>query len=993
MAVVRLGKTRVVSGVVGKGGGLFAGGSSLSGGGTFAGTSSGQTSQVPTYDPVTNTFTDASGQKSSVAPANVPIGTKTVGVLGATRTSSGGFSFKDSTGKAFEVSPTGVRTEITPTIIPLTPTSPTLQQQSQQPTTLTQQQIQQQIVTPDRRGLIGGLQKFGRLVFDPDAISGGRKVFRKTREKTTEGLKDVSKKIGESEPVELLLKKPGKKAVSGIDIVEKKIRDKLQPKTVEEEVLVRETAQVVDLAKQHEKNTDKRNQDVKKLNKKYGGKELSPEEFAEYNIAKSKIERTDTQLNSTEVFLEQSEIRLKNKEKGLRIQRENAPSQFVTSILVGIATFPIAIAKLGVGVVTKPVTTIKETATGFKDLPKQFKERPISVTGEVVGQVIAGVVAGQVIKTFRTVKGKSVIAETKRIKTATNKALGLGDEIETQTVTAEKQLALKKNFLESGQFADDANVQSIVRTGTIGKSVKVTTSGRKTVKYVIESSSGGKKVTIAFSETAAGKVRGVKLAVTEKGIGKVYRSASPSEVKQPPAPKITDKPSIKIEKINQVKLEGVFAKKAKVTGVKQVQVGEKTLKVYKVETEVFQVGKGSAQTKSIAEALGLDKQPQVVKLLKRPKSVAKVKSVRFEVQKQPTGEIIGKDLLIQRDSLGFEKSVSKFTKPVFEFDIKKVVSKKKPIVDKSIISKEAVSKIIKEVETPSSTPTKLVKVDLKEVLPEALSPQELGFSLRKARPPKVKPPKVDVIEDFSLGDTRFTGLGLTGKIGTDLAGGKIKDLGESSGRIPSGVLDDINIKEIERKTRTIDLNKLQTDVTLRGKQPVKPKVKRRAGTKTRPEPIVDTFGKLFPRTSIDNKDLAKEMRKIGILQKQTQRQKQIQKQILKLSQLQVPIQLQPPRRPRTPLKTITPTIFIPTPRKQEDIFKKLLRKQKKRTIKLKSAYTASLGAAAFQAKPIKVSRKEFERLSKVRFTGIETRPLLEIQEDKKLKKQIKSVQF
>ena len=985
MAIVRLGKTTSVSGVIGKGGGLFVGGTPLSGGSSGG----GGTTVTPRTPEQQAAFFESRGIVDTTPVGRTPSGALLFQTKEGKILSTNDLSLLTPSGKDFVKLTTTTRAEaerqvslglLSPQALGRpkpTPTTPTLQEQSQQPTTITQEQIQQQIVRPDRTGFIGGLQKFGRLVFDPDAISGGKKIFKDTSDKTKISLAPVKESILESEPVQLLVKKPGEKVISGIDVVEKKIRDTLQPKTVSEEILVKETAQTVELAKQHEKNTDERNKKVNELNKKYGGKELTPKEFAEYTADKTRIENTDTRLKQTELFLEQQEARLKSKEKGLRIERENAPSQFVTSILVGIATFPVGIAKLGIGVVTKPVLTIKETAKGIKDLPKQFAEKPISVTGEVVGQVLAGVVAGQVIKTFKPSKVKAPLSEAKRIKTATNKALGLSDEIKTQTVTGQEQLALKKNFLESGKFADDANVQDLVQTGSIGKAVKTTASGRETIRYIIKGSSGGKEYVMTFSETATGKVRGVKLAVTEQGITKVYRPASPSEIKQPTAPKITDKPTIKITKIDQLKQTGVFAKKTKVIAKKQVQVGEKTIKISKAETKVFQVGKGSAKTKSLAEALRLDKQPQVVKLLKKPRQVAKVKSIKFEVQKQPTAEIIGKDLLIKQDSLAIEKSISKFTKPPLELDIKKIVGKKKaPVIDKSIITKKTINKVINEIDTPSSTPTaKVIKVDLKEVLPEALSPQELGFNLRKARPPKVKLPSV---KEVTLGDTKFTGLELGGKIGIDLTKGE-GDLGVI-GRIPTGTLD-MNIKKIERKTKVLDLNKLQQIEKTRVK-----KKQRQVGS----EKIIL---KRTPRTIDITKNIIKEMQRGGITQKQTQRQKQIQRQIQKLSQIQVPIQSQPPRRPRTPLKTITPKIFLPKSRRQEDIYKRLLKKQRKRTVKLKSSYTASLGAAAFQVKPIKVSRKEFERLSKVRFTGAETRPLLQIEEDKELKKQIKSVQF
>lgn len=99
--------------------------------------------------------------------------------------------------------------------------------------------------------------------------------------------------------------------------------------------------------------------------------------------------------------------------------------------------------------------------------------------------------------------------------------------------------------------------------------------------------------------------------------------------------------------------------------------------------------------------------------------------------------------------------------------------------------------------------------------------------------------------------------------------------------------------------------------------------------------------------------------------------------------------------PRTPIPKLD--ILPPPPiRGYNELFgmlNKLKRLSTPKKIRIPK-YTTSLGAAAFQTKPIKVSKKEYQRLSKVSFTGAETRPLLEIVPDEKeTKKMIKKVQF
>lgn len=67
---------------------------------------------------------------------------------------------------------------------------------------------------------------------------------------------------------------------------------------------------------------------------------------------------------------------------------------------------------------------------------------------------------------------------------------------------------------------------------------------------------------------------------------------------------------------------------------------------------------------------------------------------------------------------------------------------------------------------------------------------------------------------------------------------------------------------------------------------------------------------------------------------------------------------------------------------------------KRKKSKKKPSYAASLGAAAYQVKPLKITKKQYEQLKKRTYSGFETRPVLEITDDqKKVKKELQKVKF
>lgn len=115
--------------------------------------------------------------------------------------------------------------------------------------------------------------------------------------------------------------------------------------------------------------------------------------------------------------------------------------------------------------------------------------------------------------------------------------------------------------------------------------------------------------------------------------------------------------------------------------------------------------------------------------------------------------------------------------------------------------------------------------------------------------------------------------------------------------------------------------------------------------------------------------------------------------IPRVAQRQITIPTYAPPPTIKPQNIPYPTIFTPFPNINLPYgYKKLKKNLGLTKTKRKPSYAASLAAAAFQIKPFKVSKKQYEKLKKAVYSGIETRPILEIVPDKTLKK-ISKVNF
>ena len=152
----------------------------------------------------------------------------------------------------------------------------------------------------------------------------------------------------------------------------------------------------------------------------------------------------------------------------------------------------------------------------------------------------------------------------------------------------------------------------------------------------------------------------------------------------------------------------------------------------------------------------------------------------------------------------------------------------------------------------------------------------------------------------------------------------------------------------------------------------------------------DKIGNIFPVT--------KTSQPVNILQKVNQQQtptpvvttKQLQNQIQKLNQVSITRNIAPVI-PNTILDFGFPNIPPGLWGKQRGQGSKEPKKKKKiKTPKITPAYTSDLLNAFFQTKPVNVTRKQFQKLSKRTYTGLESRPVLNIVDtDIDLQKQIK----
>lgn len=338
----------------------------------------------------------------------------------------------------------------------------------------------------------------------------------------------------------------------------------------------------------------------------------------------------------------------------------------------------------------------------------------------------------------------------------------------------------------------------------------------------------------------------------------------------------------------------------------------------------------------------------------------------------------------------YEKFISKKMKPLTYEDLTKTPKKIEPINQIESGTKEGkvqeLSSLKKELEV-----IKTFKRNTKSI-PQRITEMEQGKSLNKMKQEAIQLENKDIQkleQDLDLGSIQALDFNIN-QIKQSLKTGAVKTakvlkpktfispLSKSKVQLTNKQINDLSESSFNN---ILDLDYNQLTKQVRGNQIVINKEKNKNRNRRNLNILPVQIPILTP-TQVD---------KLLSGQAVTQKQKQrvIQTPKLQTKQLQT-------YKPYIPYPTIPninkPIIPIPLPFGQgvgQQIVNKFVRRNKKPNPK----YTASLSSAAFETKPLKVTKQQIERLNKVVFTGAEIRPTLQLISDKEMAKVLKKVNF
>lgn len=222
----------------------------------------------------------------------------------------------------------------------------------------------------------GGNRQDPLLQFGKDIVRTTKDVYEKGKDFVKPFSEDVKTKFLYQDPTlpdELKKKSLGERADDFLTNIEQEAIEGIFSSKKDERI----EAEIV------EKTLEDYTQKVENFNKKFGGKELSEDE---YNRALEEQRRIESEGKAIENFLSSKE----RKEQAELFERPF--ERFIQSAGVGIVSSPFELGKFGVGLATKPVKTIEETGQAFLDIPAQISADPFGTTGELLGN-IAGQVA------------------------------------------------------------------------------------------------------------------------------------------------------------------------------------------------------------------------------------------------------------------------------------------------------------------------------------------------------------------------------------------------------------------------------------------------------------------------------------------------------------------------------------------------------------------------------------------------------------------------
>jgi hypothetical protein len=513
----------------------------------------------------------------------------------------------------------------------------------------------------------------------------------------------------------------------------------------------------------------------------------------------------------------------------------------------------------------------------------------------------------------------------------------------TQKQTAKKLLGIDKVKVQSVGVDKATQIRTQLQQQGLFADVKSLESASigmakkgKIERIVVRGKVGDKDYTMTFRQTKKGDVIAPRLSITDKTtkVTEVFRQAQPKEAIK-----------VGLRQKDAVIQEGAFARRGQILKTKTLTGEEGIIQFTKAQTDIFKVGRGKSQAELLRDIA--TRQPRFYRRVRQPEQVAKSISERLELR-LPEKALRTPEVTIRRQqAIIREKATIEPVKLIdFTYQKPKLIKSPTQIKDLPIQTprtQQAFDKTIKNINKQTTQQLQdypsITQVGGRLESSFGLSPQELGFQQTRTRALQqiMQPliPTATTTRGFALPDIPPK------KLQSDL------DVVIPATRINVNPLE----KSLQPKTSTI----------LRGAS----------------LPAVATRGRAREMTREIEKSMERSL------------------QVPKLQQPTTQI----PKITTTPTTPFYPQFRMPPippiiPRKSLPSGYKQLQKQMKKNTKSASAYTSSLATAFLQAKPIAVSRKEYERLSKQKFTGIETRPVLVVEdEDKPKKKKKKSVSF
>jgi len=486
---------------------------------------------------------------------------------------------------------------------------------------------------------------------------------------------------------------------------------------------------------------------------------------------------------------------------------------------------------------------------------------------------------------------------------------------------------------------------TFVSSAEIGKFTGVTKRGKVDTGFILQTTTQkgdkGFGVSYIIKTTKTGKIKSTRVVKTklESGVKELYRPAFPSELKSFDIP-IEGQPSVKVSEIERLRPLKVFKEVANVEN-RQKEIADNLLVISKKQSKVFEVATPvGSKTTSVGELFGPQMSP-IIKT-KKPILVSSGKSFRIEAFTSP------KDILLSSSDDAGDISVKVATQRIgrsLEFGRTTTIPKpvKFDVVDKQI------PKIVSGFDDVSSTlikkdtlgGTEQIKKAVNKLSTDATS--DVAIALKSYnRVPSVGS-ITEVKNKINLDSLQGSIIGTTNVLPS------IKEKDSFSSSVAG-----MNIKSQEA-SKKINLRKIANTQ----KQITKPISK----TINALSPAIISSTAVAPRLNFDSK------------------------QIPSLKKIVPAINISPTqfrfRFPRTP--DIGGGIGVGFPSfnrgKQRPQGTQTTRKRMAKSLKATRQYSSSLLAAAFQSKPTKVTRKQYEKLKRKVYTGAEVRPVLQIVDD------------